>query len=155
MGFPGSLVIKIPAPSLLWLRFDPWPRNFCMLQVWPKKRKQRSSSRGTAETNSTRNHEDASSIPGLAQWVKGVAVSCGVGPRRSSDLALLRLRQRLAAVAPIQPLAWEPPYAVGVALKSEKEKRKRSYSVSYVKDGLTRREEGCWKEGKERGEKAS
>ena len=27
---------------------------------------------------------------------------------------------RLAAVAPIQPLAWEPPYAAGTALKKEK-----------------------------------
>jgi len=26
----------------------------------------------------------------------------------------------LAAVAPIQPLAWEPPYAIGVALKRQK-----------------------------------
>ena len=23
--------------SLLWLEFDPWPQNFCMLQVWTKK----------------------------------------------------------------------------------------------------------------------
>ena len=47
----------------------------------------------------------------------GVVVSCGVGCRRGSDVALLRLWQRLAAVAPIQPLAWELSDAVGVALK--------------------------------------
>ena len=29
--------IKDPALSLLWHRFDPWPRNFLMPQVWPKK----------------------------------------------------------------------------------------------------------------------
>ena len=23
--------------SLLWCGFDPWPRNSCMLQAWPKK----------------------------------------------------------------------------------------------------------------------
>ena len=28
--------VKDPALSLLWLRFDPWPRNFRMLWMWPK-----------------------------------------------------------------------------------------------------------------------
>ena len=32
------------------------------------------SRRGTAETNPTRNHEVASSIPGLAHWVKDLAL---------------------------------------------------------------------------------
>ena len=31
---------------------------------------------------------------------------------------------RLAATAPIRPLAWEPSYAEGVALKSNKKKKK-------------------------------
>ena len=48
-------------------------------------------------------------------------MSCGVGCRRGSDLVLLWL----AAVAPIRPLAWEPPYATGTALKRKKRKKKK------------------------------
>ena len=47
---------------------------------------------------------------------------CGVGCRHGSDLVLLRLWYRLAAVAPIEPQAWEPSYGVSVALKSKKKK---------------------------------
>ena len=46
-------------------------------------------------------------------------VSCGVGRRRRLDLVLLWLWHRLAAVASIRPLAWELPYATGMALKSK------------------------------------
>ena len=50
-------------------------------------------------------------------------MNCGVGHRHSSDPALLWLWCKLAVVvAPIRPLAWEPPYAAGVDL--EKAKRK-------------------------------
>ena len=41
-------------------------------------------------------------------------MSCGVGCRRGSDPALLWLLHRPAATAPIGPLAWELPYAMGV-----------------------------------------
>ena len=52
-------------------------------------------------------------------------MSCDVGLRRGLDPVLLWLW--LAAVALIQPpLAWELPYATGVALKS-KEKKEREF----------------------------
>ena len=49
---------------------------------------------------------------------------CGVGHRPGSDPALLRLWCKPAVVAPIRPLAWELPYAEGVALKSKTNKQK-------------------------------
>ena len=68
--------------------------------------KKGSSHRGTAETNPTRNHGVAGSIPRIAQCVK--------------DPVLLWLWCRSAAVALIQPIAWELPCAVGVNLTRKK-----------------------------------
>ena len=51
-------------------------------------------------------------------------MSCGVGCRRSLDPKLLWLWLRPAAVALIRPLGWEPPYAVGMALEMQKDKKK-------------------------------
>ena len=47
-------------------------------------------------------------------------MSCGVGYRPGSDPVLLWLWYRLAAIAPIRPLAWEPPYASAAALEKAK-----------------------------------
>ena len=44
---------------------------------------------------------------------------CGIGCRRGLDPTLLWLWP--AAVAPIQPLVWEPPHAASATLKSKKE----------------------------------
>ena len=52
-------------------------------------------------------------------------MSCGIGRRRGSDLALLWLLPRPVGTALIQPLAWDPPYAVSAALEEEKKKKKR------------------------------
>ena len=51
-------------------------------------------------------------------------MSSGIGYRHGSDLAWLWLWCGPAATAPIQPLAWEHPYAVGAALKGQKDKKK-------------------------------
>ena len=47
-----------------------------------------------------------------------------MGCRNSLDPALLWLWCRPAAVAPVRPLAWEPPFAMGVALKRQKDQKK-------------------------------
>ena len=48
------------------------------------------------------------SIPGLTQWVTGLALWC-----------------RSAVTAPIRPLAWQPPYAMGAALKKTRDNNKK------------------------------
>ena len=50
-------------------------------------------------------------------------MSCGIGGRCSSNPALLWLWCKLAAIALIQSLAWELPYAIGAALKRPKLKK--------------------------------
>ena len=66
--------------------------------------------------------EGVGSIPGITHWVKDRGR--GVGCRHSSDVALLWPWRRLAAAAPVQPLAWELPYTIGVALKKKRKEKK-------------------------------
>ena len=56
-------------------------------------------------------------------------MSCGVGRRRGSDPALLWLWCRLVGEAPIPPIAWDPPYAKGVALKKAKQNKTKQKTV--------------------------
>ena len=57
---------------------------------------------------------------------------CGVGHKRSSDLALLWLWRRPEATAPVLPLAWEPPYAPGAPLEKPKIKKLKIKSFLYI-----------------------
>ena len=68
-----------------------------------------SSHYGSAVTNLTSIHEDSGLIPGFARWVRDPALRWAVV-------------YRLAATAPIEPIAWELPYALGTAPKRQKKK---------------------------------
>ena len=61
--------------------------------------------------NLTSIHDDVGLVPAFTQWVKGLAW----------------LWYRLAAAAPIRPLAWERPYATRAAQKRQKKKRALYY----------------------------
>ena len=81
---------------------------------------------------------DLGSIPGITQWV--------------NDPALLWLWCRPVAAAPIRPLAWEPPYAMGEALKRQKAKQTNKNQPNKkddtAKDDRTRTKiQGSWPPG--------
>ena len=61
--------------------------------------------------------QSLASLCGLRIWR---CLSRGVGRRCGSDPALLWLWLWPAAIAPIGPLAWQPPYAMGVAQEMAK-----------------------------------
>ena len=68
-------------------------------------------------------------------------MSCGVGCRRGSDPVLLWLWRRPVATAPIGPLAWEPPYAVGAAQEiatTTKDKKTKKTKTKNKKQKLKR-----------------
>ena len=78
-------------------------------------------------------------------------MSCGVGRRWGLDLAWLWLWCRLAAVASIRPLAWEPPCAPGMDLNSNNKNpmtttKQRILEMGHLVIGVVKRE-GCWRAG--------
>ena len=63
-------------------------------------------------------------------------MSCGIGHRNGSDPLLLWLWHRPVATAPIRPLAWEPPYAVGAAqvmAKRQKTKQNKTKKEKWIR----------------------
>ena len=62
-------------------------------------------------------------------------MSCGIGYRHGSDPVLLWLWRSPAATALIGPLAWEPPYAAGTALKRQKKAPPPTKSIHLENNG--------------------
>ena len=56
----------------------------------------------------------------------------GVYRRCGLNLSLLWLWYRPAATAPIRPLAWEPPYAVDVAVEKAKRPKKKKNCANHT-----------------------
>ena len=71
-------------------------------------------------------------------------LSCAVGQRHGLDLGLLWLWCRLAAVAPIRPLAWELPSAVRMTLKRQKIKIKNKIKLRTVHQEFLLWLRGLW-----------
>ena len=63
-------------------------------------------------------------------------MSCGVGRRHSSEMVLLWLWRRPLATALIRPLAWEPPYAMGAALKRQKNNKNKFKKTKMSKEKM-------------------
>ena len=74
-------------------------------------------------------------------------MSRGVGHRYGSDLELLWLWCKPAAMAPVLPLAIELPYAMGMALKSKERKERKEERKKKRKKGR----EGGRGEGRKEG----
>ena len=99
-----------------------------------------SSHQGSVEMNLTSIHEDAGSIPGLAQQVR-IQPCCGLWCRSQmwlrSGVAMVVVQAGGYKTAPIQPLAWKPPYALDAAVKRQNNNNKgRELKANFVDCGL-------------------
>jgi len=62
-------------------------------------------------------------------WVQSLALISGLRIQHFHELWC-----RLAAIALIQPLAWELPYAMGAALKKRPKKKKKKEYIGCLKN---------------------
>ena len=88
----------------------------------------------------------------MRMWVQSLALFSELRIRCFRELwyrSQMWLRSRVAvavvvAAAPIQPLAWEPPYAQGAALKSKKGKKKKKKEEKKNENGHIHKRSPGW-----------
>ena len=124
LEFPGGLGVKDSAWSLLWRGFDPWSRNFCMLQTRLKTKPNQTKQTCKIIAIPLGENEYKTPSPGVplvVQWVKNLtsihedtvlslASRSGLKDLRGRDLAVLGLWPAAAALIRL-------PYATGMGLK--------------------------------------
>ena len=106
---------------------------------------------GSAVMNPTSVYKEVDSTPGLAQWVKDLAllVSCGVGHRCGSDPMLLWLWCRWVATALISTHSLRTSICPGNSPKKTKKKKSfelypNCYSFLYIPYILWGRDSSVW-----------
>ena len=119
---PAPVLSNCPPSPQVWRGYFPKKGN-----IWHGKHQaelrtgHRSENKGSSPSGSERTR-----LVSMRMWFNPWPRSVGgVGGRRRLDLAWLWLWlwHRPVAIGPVRPLAWEPPYALGVALKSKKKTR--------------------------------
>ena len=79
-------------------------------------------------------HEDAALIPGLTQRIKDSPLLEAIALVKDATQIprWLWLWCRLAAIAPLQPLAWDPPYMLQVWPYKHQKKKKKSFVWYFI-----------------------
>ena len=76
-------------------------------------------------------------------------MSCGVGRSLGSDPELLWLWHRPVATAPTGPLAWEPPYGAGAAIKKKNRRKSQAWGQKRIPEEVMENDDSLAGPGRE------
>ena len=77
---------------LLWRRFKPWPKNFCMLQAWPTNKQTHTH---THKKKTKKNSAKPLFAGKMAQSWKRVEAKCEMGEKKAGQLGGWKERGKL------------------------------------------------------------